>query len=194
MKKFYDDSYQEYGNSVKSLGWGSADSQLKRFEVIIEAGIQKQDSVLDVGCGFADFYFFSHGKIGPYYGIEKNKAFFEKCNFRLSNEKAKVFNIDFIDGDLSRFSCDWVIGSGIFCFDESNWYQSVTQKTIKLFNLCDKGLVLNFLSSLTDGKKKEGFMHANPFVLGNFYSEKITKKLALRHDYLKNDFTYYLYK
>lgn len=194
MKGFYDKSYQQHGKSIKSLGWGSTDSQLKRFSVITDVGIHKDDSVLDVGCGFADFYFFSKGNIGSYIGLEKNKNFFNVCHSRLSNEKAKVFNVDFNTADLTNFSSDWVIGSGIFCFNEIDWYQSVTKKSTKLFSVCNKGLVLNFLSHLTDGNKKDGFMHANPFKLGNFYSEKITKNLVLRHDYLKNDFTYYLYK
>jgi hypothetical protein len=40
---------------VKSLGWGSDYSQKKRFDILLDIGVDINDSVLDVGCGYGDF-------------------------------------------------------------------------------------------------------------------------------------------
>jgi ubiquinone/menaquinone biosynthesis C-methylase UbiE len=40
---------------VKSLGWGSDYSQQKRFDILLDIGLDINDSVLDVGCGYGDF-------------------------------------------------------------------------------------------------------------------------------------------
>ena len=55
---FYFNNYQQFGYSVKSLGWGSTESQEKRFKALSEVGIDNGDRVLDVGCGFGDLYFY----------------------------------------------------------------------------------------------------------------------------------------
>ena len=42
----------------ESLGWSNYSAQQERFRVIKEIGIESEDSVLDVGCGYGDFSLF----------------------------------------------------------------------------------------------------------------------------------------
>src|SRR3989339_2012946 len=48
--------YQQHGYSPVSLGWGKGGRQHLRFSVLAGIGIGKEDSVLDIGCGFGDLF------------------------------------------------------------------------------------------------------------------------------------------
>ena len=54
--QIYENLYSQYGKSFRSLDWGSQESQHRRFQVLAEIGIAEGDNILDIGCGFADFY------------------------------------------------------------------------------------------------------------------------------------------
>ena len=45
-----------YDYSPQALFWENRRVQELRFDVLLTSGIQTGESVLDVGCGFADFY------------------------------------------------------------------------------------------------------------------------------------------
>ena len=54
----YKKRYKKYGNSIKSLASGNRTRRKIRFKVLEDIGIKKNSSVLDIGCGFGDFYQF----------------------------------------------------------------------------------------------------------------------------------------
>ena len=60
---FYDGLFAraEGKGSFAFNGWGSRRSQFRRYEVVVkECGIRSGDSVLDVGCGTGDLYWYLH--------------------------------------------------------------------------------------------------------------------------------------
>ena len=183
MKKFYKEKFELHGRGIRSLGWGSKKSQEKRFSAL-----------QDIGCGFADFYFFLGDKNIDYCGLEKNLDFYKVSKNRITSDNFAIVNSDYRDLQNGELEYDWTVASGVFCFDRLSWYEDTIQQVDKLFSFSRKGTAVNFLSRLSPGDKIEGFMHADPFKLGSLISTEVTKKISLRHDYLKNDFTYYLYK
>ena len=54
--KFYEKNIDDHNDGYKALGWGSIDSQYKRFEVLSKINNLNGSSILDVGCGLGDFY------------------------------------------------------------------------------------------------------------------------------------------
>ena len=53
----YNQRLDKFGYSPESLGWGGGkERQFVRFKALTEIGVEKHDSLLDVGCGFADLY------------------------------------------------------------------------------------------------------------------------------------------
>ena len=56
--KLYTDLYNQYGENVRSLNWGSQQSQHLRFEAMTNNLDLNNQTILDVGCGFGDFYKF----------------------------------------------------------------------------------------------------------------------------------------
>src|SRR5688572_31025014 len=55
MRAHYDALVARHGLSHKALDWGSRDSQELRFSVLAAIADLRGCSVLDVGCGLADF-------------------------------------------------------------------------------------------------------------------------------------------
>ena len=167
---------------VKSLGWGSDYSQQKRFDILVEIGAKINDSVLDVGCGYGDF----SKDFVNYLGIDLREDAITMAKNKYSDVKFELKSIYDIDDTY-----DWVFASGIFCFI-NDWEE--TESIIqKMFNTSKKGISFNFLSDLTTKEKLSDMKYTKieeilPFIY------KLTNKFTIRHDYLINDFTIYLYK
>ena len=96
--------------SEKYVGWldGNENSQT-RVEKIYEAGIDDDDSVLDVGCGVAHLHTFlkNQGWDGKYLGVDPNKKAID-----LIDEEINAIHGTIEDLDDTKY--DWVIASGIF--------------------------------------------------------------------------------
>ena len=52
---FYDGLIQKYGHDPRACDYGRAESQRIKFQVLSEVAPLENSSLLDVGCGFADF-------------------------------------------------------------------------------------------------------------------------------------------
>lgn len=181
----YENKFMNNIEEVKTLGWGSIDSQNKRFEVLLQIlGRETNDSILDVGCGYGDVCV----NIKNYVGIDYREAAIKKA-------KEKYPNKTFINCNLEEIKdkFDWVIASGIFCFN-NDWKSSYVEEEIKkMFDICKKGVAFNLLSGFLQEGKDKDMKYAHPIEVIRIV-DKITKKFTLRHDYLLNDMTVYLYK
>jgi trans-aconitate methyltransferase len=168
---------------VKSLGWGSEYSQEKRFHVLLEIeGYTQEQSVLDFGCGYGDMSKY----VSNYEGIDLRQMAVNKARQKYPN---KTFNWLGIDEVNKKY--DWIFASGIFCFQE-NWQINFETIILKLFTLCDKGVAVNFLSKL-NSSQLEDMKYTDIGEVINVV-KNLSTKFTIRHDYLPNDFTLYLYK
>ena len=63
-EKFYTSAIEVHGTTAKGVNWHSKESQLIRFDVILELLPKKLDSlsVVDAGCGFGDLYLYMQKK------------------------------------------------------------------------------------------------------------------------------------
>jgi len=180
--------YQEkfgYCDTFKSLGWNSKQSQQIRFFILIGmTGIEFDDTFLDVGCGYGDF----SNMVENYFGIDVRLSAIEKAIEKYGN-KFKNCTID----DISQ-NYDWVVASGVFSLKEENWLEKTTHTINKMFSLCSKGIALNFLSELSDSPRLHSdILHVKiedviPIIT------RMSNSFVIRHDYLFNDFTIYIYK
>ena len=204
MKNFYKENLEKHGDDVKSLGWGSTFSQEKRFEALLRLGISDKDSLIDIGCGFCDFYTFAKNNnvTLDYCGIEIFKPIYDKAikkhKENLSKE-FKILNANYKDSNIKSLikkDYDWAIASGVFCFDdkENNDNTKLISNISKMFDLVKKGLGINFLSLKTNNKVKKGFKHYDPDQILKLIKKNITTEVKLVDDYLHNDFTIFLYK
>ena len=192
----YKGYYEKYGNDIRSLGWKSEEKIKKRFQTLYDIGIRTDVSVLDVGCGFGDFpnhfaVMFINGYLGfNYTGIDIVPEFIEVAK-KLSNfgDDEVKFKLGTIDDIKEKY--DWVVGSGIF--NHKSCSMKYIKKTLKkAFELCNKGIAFNFMSTYVDYRNPELF-YTNPSLIFD-YAKTLSKYVVLRHDYMPYEFTIYIYK
>jgi SAM-dependent methyltransferase len=184
----------KWGEDIRTLGWGSPESQKVRFTVLSEIGDFEGKSILDVGCGFGDFFHFisQRGKhLKNYLGVDINQDMVAIAKRRFPNAAFEVRDIleDSVEG-----SFDFVVASGIFGLETPNWEETVEKLLSRMYELSEIGVGVNFLSAFTTGKKPSDSHFADPTRILDFVLRALSNKVVLRHDYRPNDFTLYIYK
>ena len=197
-KKIYIERYsarlKNFGYDPCTLGWGGGrERQELRFKILSDIGITKGDSVLDVGCGFADLYGYliKTKWEGSYLGIDINRDLLKVALERYPN--VMVEEIDILEKDFNR-NFDWVVSSGIFnarLYHQDN-IRHIEDMLKKFFQISRKGVASDFMSTHVDFQHIEAY-HANPSDIINI-ANSLTWSSVLRMDYLNYEFTVYLYK
>ena len=188
---FYSDLIEKHNLDVKSLNWGSRESQEMRFDLFAQLDNLNQKSILDVGCGLGDFYNWLEKKNiqTNYKGIDITPKMIEKAKERFPNVNFEVKNIL---EELENQRYDYVFASGIFYLVEHQPFEFMKKMIQKMFEMAEKGIAFNSLSSWADQKHENEF-YANPWEVVDF-CHTLSRKVVLKHDYHPADFTIYLYK
>jgi SAM-dependent methyltransferase len=191
---FYNGALTRWGNDIHSLGWGTHESQNVRFSILSGLGDMTDRSILDVGCGFGDFFGFlkqTDIKFNKYLGIDLNPEMVARSRQNYPDADFEV--VDILEDDVD-WSFDFVVASGIFALETPNWQETVEHILLKMCNISVIGVGANFLSSYTNGEKLPNSHFADPGSILTLISHKISNNIVLRHNYRPNDFTVYIYK
>jgi len=169
-------------NNIKTLGWGSEESQKIRFDQFLNL-IDDTDTILDIGCGYGDLSIYCNN----YTGIDIRED-------AISIAKTKYPTKKFITSDIKGITekYDWIFASGIFCHKINDNYQYIEENLNLIYDKCNIGIAVNFLSKYSQNKNDEMFYCDISIILKII--EKITKKFIIKTNYLPNDFTIVLYK
>jgi len=188
----YNKRLQEFGYSPKTLGWTSGKQEI-RFRILSEIGELNNSSILDVGCGFGDLfgYLVSKGHKIKYTGIDINKNLID-IGSKLYPSAHFIVD-DFASIRLEQQSYDWIVASGPFNFRLTDNYRFISKTLKKMFRYSIKGIAADFLSSYSDYQNPDAF-HCNPEILFHFCKTKLSRRVALRHDYMPYEFCIYIYK
>ena len=188
IDSIYSNYVKEYNkNQPEVVGWlDGSKNALIRNEILYEVGIQESDSVLDVGCGVAHFYYFlkNQGWNGKYFGIDPNKEAIKLIDEGID---AKWGTIE----DLDDSKHDWVVASGVFNIgiQESHaWW--IIHNMIKR---AEKGIVFNMLTHPYENKSYECYI---PEEVETKLKEYDHRKIEIVDGYFsgEEEFTVYFYK
>jgi len=191
--RHYNMRLARYGEDVRALSWGSLESQQVRFQVLSELVELEESTILDVGCGFGDFYGVLKQRVHlkSYLGIDINpgmiavaKQRFPEANFRVK---------DIVEDSIYEVF-DYVVASGILSLRAPNWKGIMEKVIYQMYELSRVGVGINFLSRYTTGKKTSDSYYADPARILDFVCRNLSSRVILRHDYRPNDFTLYIYK
>ena len=190
VKEFYKNRIDLYGLTSRVV-WDNVESQRLRFKILTEIGDLNGKSVLDVGCGFGDFYEFlaeSHINVLKYSGIDLVEDMIKEARKRHFLPDFEVFDI--LKHNVKKF--DYVFGSGIFNVSFDGWIDHTYIMLKKMFYACNIGIAVNFLSWYAENlSPKCHYVHPS-LILGVAFD--LSSKVVFRHDYKINDFTLYIYR
>ncbi|HMC72736.1 MAG TPA: class I SAM-dependent methyltransferase, partial [Terriglobales bacterium] len=151
----------------------------------------KGRSVLDVGCGFADFHRFLRDHFGEvrYSGIDVCPAMVEEARRLDPGCEVKLANI-LHDSIRERF--DLVTANGIFYLLGDEAWPTMQEIVRRMYAAAEHAVAFNSLSSWAEDKEP-GEYYADPAEVLQF-CRTLTPWVVLRHDYHPRDFTIYMYK
>ena len=173
-----------YQNSPVAVGWlDGRQNQAKRFQTLLDIGVQEGDSILDLGCGLG--HMVEHlEKVGlnvRYTGIDTNKWSIQQAyQFREATYiHGTIFDI--------QDKYDWGLASGVFNieFPKLEMLETINE----LLSKSNKGVAFNLLSSSANNNLK----------YENYTPEEIVSHLkgdvSIVENYgVENDFTIYIKK
>lgn len=186
------DSLALHGCTAEALHWASRGRQKVRFKVLAGIGLASGDSLLDVGCGFADMldWLHSHRLEVDYTGVDLSPDIIAHAARR--HPDAKLLCGDLFDFPFEAESFDWVVLSGTLNWQLHDDGAYALRVIARMFALCRFGVAFNML----DVRNRE--MHElhelvafDPHAMLDLCT-RITPDCICRTDYLENDFTIYM--
>jgi len=185
------DSLKRHGYHPNALYWSSREIQEIRFRVLADIGIQSGDSVLDVGCGFADFnsWIEQTGRAVQYTGIDLSPELISVAQQK--HPEAQFYCGELFDFHFEPGAFDWVILSGALneqLHDDSAYAYRVIER---MYELCRKGVAFNMLDA----------RHLVAHDLHSQLPERVMNvcrtlcpDCVLYDEYLNNDFSVFMLK
>ena len=187
----YNARLAQYGYDIRTLASGAEERRRMRHQVLCEVGLASGLSVLDVGCGFGDFYAYlcEQGIEVQYVGYDINPNLVEVGR---REHPGAEFDVRDIQVDtFPRF--DFIVSSSAFNLRLSTQdnYEFVEDILKVCYAHAERGVAIDFLSSYVDFESPEAF-HYVPEIIFSI-AKQITKRVCLKHDYPLYEFCVYLY-
>ena len=193
IKDFFNKLVEKHGYSIKSLDYRSETGQKTRFDVITQIGISNDDSLLDVGCGFGDY--FNYLKQKGIKNIKYNGIDLSDEIVDVANEKNPLINV--VQGNVLDLpddkKFDYVVSVGVNGVKTGDNWDNLTSVLDKMWKLCKKGIAYNAVSNFAS-EQDEQIYFVSPIRVIEHVMNNLTYKVVFRHDYMPHDFTIYVYK
>ena len=193
MVNRYSERIARLGPVVQALGWRDEEQQQLRFKVFGDfIDFTKSVSVLDIGCGFGDFYNFLL-KIKPdiqYTGCDLSQDVIEIARSQNKGGSFEVRDISIKPYSESQF--DYICMSGIFNYRICDNLKYLNDTIESTFKFCRQGIIFNLTTDLVDYESPELFYYSPEEVFR--LCTKLSRSIILRHDYPLYEFTIFVKK
>ena len=191
MLRRYDERLEQFGDDIRTLGSGTEERRRIRFQVLRDIGITSGSSVLDLGCGFGDFfgYLSSEGVMVDYVGLDINPKLLDVA--RAKYPDARFVQSDFLDENIDRV--DFVVASGTFnlALRTDDNYRYVDRVLRKAYAIARSGIAMDFHTSYVDFRVDDIFYYEPERMLA--LAKAVSKRVTLRHDYPLYEFCLYVF-
>lgn len=194
LRDFFDKTIKTHGADPKGVDWKSEESQFVRFTQLLKIHTDKaqQFSIIDYGCGYGALVKFlvQEGYNFTYIGYDMTPSVIEAAKAAFPDIRCTWTT------DLSSVQpADYVVGSGLFNMKfkdtpADEWYQHMLDTIRAMWDLSQKGLAFNALTSYSDEEfMREDLYYPDPLQVFDFCKRNLSKQVALLHDYGIYDFT-----
>lgn len=189
----YRERLQQHGPGIDALASGTMERRAVRFGVLQSLGDMHGASVLDVGCGLADFFAYlrENGITADYTGYDITPEFVTLARERFPEASFEVRDIQ-TQGIPRRF--DYIISSQTF---NNRFQHDDNMKVMRdvlgiCYKACDKGVAVDMMTSYVDFQEERLFYYSPEEIFR--HAKSLTKRVMLRHDYPMFEFAIFLYK
>jgi len=188
---YYEGLIRQYGHDPRACDYGRPESQQVKFRVLSEVVPLSDCSLLDVGCGFADFATYLQQRFSgvSYSGIDLCTSMVEEA--RRIHPDLDIRTANVLDASFDRHFAV-VTANGIFYRLGEEAWPMMCKMVERMFGLATTALAFNSLSDWANDQEANEF-YADPVQVLTF-CRKLTPWVVLRHDYHPRDFTVYMYK
>lgn len=191
IAQYYEDLIRKYGHDPRACDYGLVESQAIKFRVLSEATDLSGKSILDVGCGFADYFRYLSKNFDniKYVGVDITPGMIAEAQKLAPTIDLRCANI--LDWD-SKELFDVITANGIFYLIKDDPKKKMQDIIQAMFERAKLVVSFNSLSSWAVDCE-EGEFYADPIETFAF-CKTLTPWVSLRHDYHSRDFTIYMYK
>lgn len=187
----YDARFAHYGYDIRTLASGTEERRRIRYQVLYEVGLTTGCQLMDLGCGFGDFYGYlqERGFEGIYVGYDINPTLVEVARKKYPEAAFAVKDIQ--EEDFPDF--DFIVSSSAFNLSlsgEDN-YSFIENILNTCYSHARQGVAVDFMTDYVDFKSQDAFYYSPERIFA--ISKAITKRVCLRHDYPLFEFCVYLY-
>ena len=188
----YNNRIDQHGKNINGLASGTEERREIRFQVLTALGIGNGDRILDLGCGFGDYFdYLNKNRLAVNYtGFDINPLIIEEAKHKHPGLQFEV--IDVLNDTFPEF--DYIVSTSCFnlpLIAQDN-YEFIEAMLKMCYQHAHKGVAVDFLSSYVDFLSRDGFHYSPEKILG--IAKQITKRVCLRHDYPLYEFCIYLYR
>lgn len=194
LRDFFDKTIKAHGADPKGVDWKSEESQFVRFAQLLKIHPDKTRhfSIIDYGCGYGALVKFlqQEGYDFTYTGYDMTPSVIETARITFPDIRCTWTT------DLSNVKpADYVVGSGLFNMKfkdtpSDEWYQHMLNTIRAMWDLSQKGLAFNALTSYSDAEyMRDDLYYPDPLQVFDFCKRNLSKQVALLHDYGIYDFT-----
>ena len=187
--EYYSRKVREHGPTPRGVDWNSAQSQQTRFDQLLKIVDWSHPVVLgDFGCGYGALfeYLQSRNLSCDYRGYDISDAMIAAARGR----HGATFSSH---ADVLR-NADYVVASGVFNVrvqvPEAAWKSYMFERIDHLAQTAKRGFAFNCLTSYSDEDRMRPDLHyANPCEMFDYCKRKLSRNVALLHDYDLYEFT-----
>ncbi len=188
--------YQHFGYDARTLGWGSREQQHYRFVQTIDGPMEfAQSSVIDIGCGFGDYFAFlkgAHKSLLSYEGWDVNPDLITEATSRYASDNCARFSVrnlmdPAIDESTLSPVADIGVMLGVLNFNLSGKLDNYAYSELAIrraLALSNKGLIVDFLSTQLDPiyPAESGVFYHDPEQMLSF-ALSLSPRVTLKHNY-----------
>jgi len=174
---------------VNRVGWHSRLQQLTYLAALIEIGVGRDHSVLDVGCGQGDLYglLVARGFRGQYTGVDLSPELVASAR-----ERFPMANFILGDALVAQIEAhDFVLASGLFDYRTSDSPTRLRTTLRRMFDLARLGLAWNMFGEALPERPD---LYHEPLSDLLAFCDELSPHFTLRRDYDPGHFTVYLYQ
>lgn len=180
------------GGTVEALGWREQKSQSLRFEVLCTIGDLNGATILDVGCGYADFkgYLDTRFEGFTYFGIDHMPEFATAAKARYSGcLDTHIVQDDFTVAAFPEVDYVFASGALVYRSADTEFHTTMIAKMVRAAR-CAVGFNMLRVDRFPD----------HPLLIGHdlddtiAYCQTLSGDVRVIDEYLDDDFTVFVYR